>query len=348
MPVSGLVRLRRHLFGRQASFGTKVPATRAYPYSGVPDHNLNWTDPEIDSGSIDPVAPPTRQAPELTFDGDIPALYYDDIPQVYSGFFGGGVTPSTSGTSKSWPFDPASETIDDPDPYTYQFGDDRLDDWFQYGDGIIEDFEFNAPEGLGQVTGSASWRFGSIASTGSTDSPVTGTVPTPGLSVDKAGVPVYLKDCTISIGDDPDYLTPILRAVHSFVFRGTHEIDEKRWADGDQSFDADELVPGARELELELTLAKTDDTVGVGSESDDWMSDVSVNRYIKFRFLSTQEASTGIFYEWSNTMPMRYYTRTEGEVGGNSVIVLTAHAFFDPDYFEGVLNATIVNKLASL
>lgn len=348
MPVSGLVALRRHLFGRQADFGTKVPATRAYPFSGTPDNELNWTDPDVDAGSRDPVTPPTRQAPELTLDSEIPALYYDDIPLVYSGFFGGGVTPTGGGAAKTWAFHPESETIDDPDPYTYEFGDDRLDDWFQNGDGIAESFEFNAPEGLGQLTGSVSWRFGSISSTGSTDSPVTGTVPTPDLAVDKAGVPVYLKDCTISIGDDPDYLTPILRAVHSFTFRGSQEIDEKRWADGDQSWDADELVPGKRSLELELTLAKTDDTVGTGSESDHWMSDVSVNRYIKFSFESLAEAQSGINYSWENTMPMRYYTRAEGEVGQNSVIILTAHAFFDPDDFDGVLDATIVNKLTTL
>jgi hypothetical protein len=47
-------------------------------------------------------------------------------------------------------------------------------------------------------------------------------------------------------------------------------------------------------------------------------------------------------------MPMRIYTRTEGEVGGNSVIVLTGHAFYDPDDFEGVLNSTVVTTLGSL
>ena len=31
--------------------GTKVAATRAYGLTGVPDNELNWTDPEVDAGS---------------------------------------------------------------------------------------------------------------------------------------------------------------------------------------------------------------------------------------------------------------------------------------------------------
>ena len=51
MPIQGLVRYRKHQFGRQSVFGTKVAATRAYPFSGTPDVELNWTDPEVDTGS---------------------------------------------------------------------------------------------------------------------------------------------------------------------------------------------------------------------------------------------------------------------------------------------------------
>ena len=66
MPIQGLVRLRKHQFGRQLLPGTNVAATRAYPFSGVPEHELNWTDPEIDAGSRDITAPPFRDAPDLT------------------------------------------------------------------------------------------------------------------------------------------------------------------------------------------------------------------------------------------------------------------------------------------
>jgi hypothetical protein len=44
-------------------------------------------------------------------------------------------------------------------------------------------------------------------------------------------------------------------------------------------------------------------------------------------------------------MPMRYYTRTEGESGQNSTIILTGHAFYDPDDLDGVFESVIVNTL---
>ena len=97
MPVAGIVRLRKHLFGRQAAHGTKVAATRVYPFKGVPEVELNWTDPEVDLGSLDPVAAPHREAPALTAPLDIPQLDYNSLPILLSAFFGGGVEPLGAG-----------------------------------------------------------------------------------------------------------------------------------------------------------------------------------------------------------------------------------------------------------
>ena len=102
MPVQGLVRLRKHQFGRQLVPGTNVNATRAYPHSGVPEHELNWTDPEIDAGSRDIIAPPFREAPDLTASLEYPVLYYNNIPKMMSGFFGGDVAPTGGGTAQTW------------------------------------------------------------------------------------------------------------------------------------------------------------------------------------------------------------------------------------------------------
>jgi hypothetical protein len=350
MPVQGIARLRKHQFGRQANIGNKVPATRAYGASGVPSVDLAWTDPEIDAGSRDPVAAPFRGPSELTAPLEFPAVEYDDLPLVHAGFFGGGVVPvAGTGDIETWTFAPASETVDEVDPFCYEFGDDVLTDWYQFGDGIIESFEFTAPTGLGPLSCTTDWRFGSVSSTGSTDSPVQGTVPTAGLSVDTNGTKVYLKDIGVYIADSVAGLGAglIENAVHSFIFRGSQEVDLKRYADGDQSFDIDDYGFGPRTLELEVTYAKTADTVGVGSESDHWMSDESVNRYIRFVATSTVNIETGpdVPYSWSVTMPMRYYTREEGTEGGNTTIILNAHAFFDPDDFDGVLESVIVNSL---
>ena len=91
MPVRGLTRLRRHQFGRQAAFGTPVAATKAYLFSGVPEVELNWTDPEVDAGSLVEVAAPHREAPDLTAPLDIPQLRYNYLPLLMSGFYGGQI-----------------------------------------------------------------------------------------------------------------------------------------------------------------------------------------------------------------------------------------------------------------
>lgn len=347
-PIAGFVRFRKHQFGRQDVPGTKVPATRAYPFKGTPSVELNWTDPEVDVGSRDITAPPFRGASDLTETLDDPSLAYNSLPLMLSAFFGGDVAPTGGGTAKTWTFDPASLTVDDPDLYTYEFGDDVLTDWYQFGDGILESVEITGPEGLGPVTASMTWRYGSVSSTGSTDSPVDGTVPTPGLTVDTNAALVYLKDMGIYIADTVAGLGAgqVLQALHTFVLRLNQEVDQKRFADGDQSFDIDAYGPGARTIELECTFAKTADTVGTGSESDHWLSDEAVTRYVELRFVSKVLAqSPSTFNSWDVVIPMRYYTREEGDIGGNTTVVLMGRAFFDPDDLEGIFQSTIVNTL---
>jgi len=77
--MAGFVPYRKHQFGRQSSFGTPIVAQRAYPFTGVPDVNLNWTDPEGDFGSIDPIAKPYRVAPDLTANLTDNALAYNNL-----------------------------------------------------------------------------------------------------------------------------------------------------------------------------------------------------------------------------------------------------------------------------
>ena len=354
MPVAtaGLVRLRKHQFGRQSAFGTPVAATRAYPFSGTPDANLNWTDPEGDFGSLDPIAPPVRGAEDLTAGLSVPALYYNDLPLLLSGMFGDAVTPSGSGTSKTWVHQPASLTADDLDVFTYEFGDDVTDDWFQFGDGLLESLTFNAPESLGALTADSSWRFGMVRYEGATEAALQPdpAVPTAGLTVDSAGIPVYLGDAVLSIdsafGDIGT--TPISDALHSFNLSISQELDLKRFANG-TGFDLSGYGRGARVIELALQFAKTDDTVGTGSESDAWFSETAVNRFVEIAFESSAVAETGspdVPYSWTLRMPLRYYTRAEGAIGGNSTITLTGRAFYSSD-LSYPFYSSVVNTLAS-
>jgi hypothetical protein len=352
-PIQGFVRLRKHQFGRQQDFGTKVAATRAYPFSGTPDADLAWTDPDADVGSRDPVAPPYRGPSEITAPLEVSALCYNHVPLIFSAFFGGAEVPTGAGTAQTWTYEPASLTVDEVDPFTYEFGDDVLTDWFQFGDGILESFEITGPEGLGPLTASMSWRFGSAASSGSTDFPDAPVVPTGGLSVPTDDIYLYLKDGAIYIDSDATDIfnaaNKISDALHTFIFRGNQEVDLKRFANGAQTFDIDAYGMGARALELECTWAKTADTVGIGSEADAWMSDTAVDRYVGLRFVSTALAqSPSTFYSMDISFPMRYYTRAEGEIGGNTTVILTGHAFDDETgsgAFGGVFESTIVNTL---
>ncbi len=346
MPVQGLVRLRKHLFGRQPSFGEKVAATRAYPFKGVPDSELNWTDPDIDTGSLDPIAAPHREAPAISAALTDPQLNYNTIPLLLSAFFGSQGAPS-GGPAYTWHTEPASATLDDLDPYTYGFGDDVLTDWFQLGDGILESVDFTIPVGLGPVTTDMTWKFGSTSSTGSTDSPVDGSVPED-LDIELNPAIVYGKDLSIFIADDAAGLdtNQILDALHAGVLHFAGDIDEKRYANGTQSFDVSAFARATRTITIEFTFAKTADTVGTGSESDHWMADQAVDRYLRLHFLSKSEASTGVFYEWTVDMPFRYYTRAEGDEGGNTTVVLTGHAFYDPEDLGAVLVSDVVCTLS--
>ena len=185
MPVQGFTRARKHQFGRESVLGTDVAATRAYPFTGVPSVVLNWTDPDVDTGSIVKTVAPYRIHSDLTAALTDPAIAYDDIPLMMCALFGGQESPTGGGTAKTWTNKPSAvDPLDTPDTFTYEFGDDVLTDWFQLGGGILEGLTITGPEGLGPCTAALTWRFASAASTGSTDSPVTGTVPTPDLDVD--------------------------------------------------------------------------------------------------------------------------------------------------------------------
>ena len=347
-PIAGFTRLRKHQFGRQADFGTKVSATRAYPFSGVPTVELNWTDPEIDVGSRDPVAPPYRTAPDLTASLTDPALAYNNIPILMCGFFGGDEAPANAGTSYTWTHEPASLTVDDPDTFTYEFGDDVLTDWFQLGDGILESVEITGPDGLGPLSTSMSWRFAPWRRPARRTARTRPSFPR-AASRSARRTRSSTSRTARSHRRHRRPASPagkISDALHNFTLRLSQEMDVKRFANGSQTFDADAYGPGARTIELECTFAKTADIVGTGSESDDWMSDDAVNRYVQLYFESTSMADGATPYSWTITMPMRYYTRTEGEIGGNTTVVLTGHAFYDAVEMSGVFESVAVTQLS--
>jgi hypothetical protein len=351
MPVAipGLIALRRHLFGRQETFGTPYNASRAYPFNGVPDVNLNWTDVEGDFGSVDPIAPPYRAIPDLTANLTDNAVAYDDLPLMLASILGDDVSPTGGGTAKTWTFQPASLTQDDVDVFSYQFGDDVEEDWFLLFDGLTESVTFTFPRGLGPVTASMNWRFGSARYAGATESALQPeiTVPTVGLSIDSAAIPVYLGDAKLYINDSAATLgnTQISDALYGGSLTISRELDQKRFANG-TGFDLSGFSSGKRNIEFQMDFAKTEDIVGTGSESDAWFSATAVDRFVRLAFTSTTMVTGATPYSWEIDMPLRYYTRADDAEGGNSVVQLTGHQFYQSATLGYAFKSVVINKLA--
>ena len=354
-PVAGFVRTRRHQFGRQSALNTPVAAVKIYGLKGTPDIDPQWTDPDVDTGSIDPYESPHREAGDYTAPLTDPSLRYNTLPLLMCGTFGGAVTPTGAGDAKTWVHEPASDGTDEVDAFTYEFGyTDVPSDWEQMFDGIVETIEITGPDGLGALTVSVTWRFGGVNGSGFTDFPDSPAVPT-ALDQSLNEAIVYLKDMAIFIASDPDDLdtAQISDALHTFTLRITKTVDQKRFANGDQSFNIDDYGVSARLIELECSWAKTSDIVGEGSESDAWFSETSVDRFVRLYAESKEIAETpSTPYSWDISMPMRYYTRSEGDIGGNAVTILTGHAFLDPDGsdtdFGGVFKSTAVTTQATV
>lgn len=350
--VLGKVRLRRHLFGQQSLFGTSVPAVRAYPFSGVPTPNLNWTEQTGDFGSLYPVAPRYKGIPDLNFTQNDTALAYNDLPLMFTAFFGTGAPTGTPDVT--WEWTPDGLGTEDFVAFTYEFGDDadgvggNPNDWEQYVDGILTSLTFDSPdEGGGVLTAALGWKFADLRYAGSTDIPPTGTIPSITDRPDTTPTRVYLKDGSVYLDSDASDIggTQLLGAVHKFQLTCTQEVDEKRWVDGTQTFAVEDYGRGATRINLALTYAKTADTVGVGSESDAWSADDPIGRYFRIVFESTVDADVGTPYSWEFSMPARYFQREHGEIGNNSVVILTAEAFLD-SVLDFPFSTTVVNTLA--
>jgi hypothetical protein len=344
-------RLLKHQFGEQSALGTAVPATRAIPFTGVPDIDLAYQEATGDFGSIDEVARPFRQAPELTAPLTLDQLDYNTIPLIMQGLIKGGVTASGAGTAKTWTHQAASLSADDFGIFTYQHGAaGESNYWDQLIDGVIESANFTLPDNLGPVSVSTQWRFLDFGMTDSTDKPVSGTVPTAGLTVDNDPVRVFLADAELFIDDTYTGIgsTKISDALLSGSLNITQETDVKRTANGSNTrFAASGYARGARTITLELQFEPTDDIIGTGSEVDKWSSNTIVDRFVELRFTSPEIITGSTPYSWSLRGPMRYRTRQRTTHNSNVTVTLNGRWFYQDD-LGYPFRSVAVNTLASL
>lgn len=353
MPIQGFTRFRKRQWGYQGSnssvITTAAVATRVIPWKGVPDVNLNYTYPEQDEGSLHKVAAPYQTANDITASVAGP-LNYNDAPYLFTAGLVGGITPSGGGSDKTWTFTPPSLTSSPLGMFTEQFGDDVLTDWWQLLGTVFESFTLTGDNTMGPLQLSGNLRSAQWKSTGSTDHPVSGTVPTAALTVDATPTPIFLGDCEVFLNASAGAIgtTKISDAVEGMVLSVTNGLDHKRYANGSNTrFSIAGYGLGSQEITLALTLAKTAQTVGLLSENDLWFDDTATKRFCELRFTSPVIITGVIPYSLVIRLPFFYTTRGDGENGNNTQITLTGTAVYDSTLTYAI-RATLVNTLASL
>lgn len=353
MPIleGASVRLRKHQWGYQGSnvstIRTPVAAVRVIPLRGTPsvEPNLTWDD--VDEGSLDPIQAPYYGPLDIT-EPLTGMLTFNDLPWYLNVSIKSGVTPTGGGTAKTWTHQAASLTSDPLGYITEEFGDAVEDDWYQFFGGVAEEFSVSG-DATAPLEASLSMRFAGYASTGSTDKPVTGTVPTASLTVDDEPTRVFLADAEVFIDDAFGDIgtTKIADALQSLELSVGNSLDLKRPANGSNTrFQIAQYGRGEREITLTATWHKTTQTVGTGSESDDWMADTPTKRFIEVRVTSPEIITGSTPYSWSVRLPAFYTTREEGEQDNNTTVILTARAVYDPD-LAYAFRSVLVNSLAT-
>lgn len=337
MPIQGLTRFRRNQWGKQSSFASNTSATRRMPWRGAIEVDPARTDPDVDVGSLDPILAPFLGPQTVTQGVEIPAFAYDDAPYFWSALIKGGVTPTGGGAAKTWTFQAASLTADDFDYFTVEYGDDVATDFMIGGSGTADGGEIGFGDDLGVFTGSLDMIYARAQ---------LGTGPTGGLVIDDtpqwvygAHTEVYLDTTYSAIGT-----TRIVDAVHGATVRITNNLDQKRFANGSNTaFQLSGYGRGAREIEVELVLAKTTATVAEFVTLDDTPVP---ERFIELRTVSPETVG-GSNYSQSVRIAGHLISRSDGELGGNSTVTLTYRGRYDSDLGYAV-RAQVVCGLASL
>jgi len=336
--VAGLVRLRFNQVAKQTVIGTAVTTTRRVPWRGPIVYNPNRTNPDVDTGSLDPVIAPYSTGPEVTWNPTGP-LTFNDLPIRLSAGLKGGVTATGAGTAKTWTYQLSSLTADTFDYWTDEFGDDtEATDTIRGIGGVADSLEETMPEGLGPWELSDNWIFADAT---------LGANAADGLSVDSspefvfgADTAVYLDSAAGSIG-----ITPLVDAIHGVTIRVANNLDQKRYANGSNTrFALQGYGRGERVIEVVLTLAKTAATIAEAATLDDTPVP---DRFIRVLTSSTELAEAATPYRYDRQGAFRLFERAEGEIGGNATIVLTYRAFYSST-LGYAYRAVVVNQLTAL
>ena len=325
MPIAGFRRFRKVQVGITSSISSNVAATRQLSYRGPLVYEPNRTQPDVDTGSLDPMLASFFGAVDVTspWTGN---QSFDELPYIYALGIKGGVTPTGSATGRIWTYQAASLTADPFDYATQQWGDDVTYDIITGGAGVINDLSLSFGEDLSAFATTANLFFARAAF--GSNSGFTG-----GLILDAspewlygAHTVIYMDVNAAAIGT-----TPILDAVHAASFSVNNNLDKKRFANGSNSgFNLAGFGRGPREIEFKITLAKTVQTVTEAQTLDD----VPVpTRYFDIKTTST-EIIPGGTTPFSNSIrfPAELIARDDGELENNTTIELTYRGKYDATF----------------
>jgi hypothetical protein len=338
-PIQGFTRLRYSQIGKQTVIGTGVPSTRRLPWRGTISYNPNRTDPDVDTGTLDPAISPYPMAPETTWD-PTGMVTFNDLPYRFAAGLKGGVTPTGSAAvGYTWTYQLASLTADTFDYFTVETGDDTAaSDGIEGYGGVIDTLSEEMGEDLGPWSFSDNWLFATAA---------LATDKTAGLTVDDtpeyvfgADTVVYMDSNALAIG-----ITPLVDAVHGATIKVSNALDQKRFANGSNvRFALQGYGRGPREVELTLTLAKTTATMAEAATLDD---DPVPLRFFDVKTISREFAGGVVPMVYSRRGCFTLRSREEGEIGGNATIVLTYKAQYN-SVLTYAYRASVINALSAL
>jgi hypothetical protein len=342
--AQGFTRFRKIQVGKQSVIGTVVPAARVLPFRSAVVLNPNRTDPDVDVGSLDPVIAPYATAQDVTMAGAAGPQTYNDLAIRMSAGIKGGVSPTGSAVlGYTYTFTAASLTADSFDYYSVETGDETADasgmGILGFG-GVINNFGMTMPEDLGPWTGSDDWVFAGATYGNRTAALTPDANPVFMFGADTA---FYLDSAAGSIG-----MTRLADAVRGASLTVSNNLDLKRFANGSNTrFQLGAYGRGARQIEFTVTVEKTAATIAEAITLDDTPTP---NRYWKVSANSTETNSAGSGGTKAKAdiyLPVRLFSWSEGEIGGNSTLTLSYRGFYDSTLayaFKGV----VVNSLATL
>ena len=328
MPIQGFARNRFHQFGLQTVVNTPVDATRRIAFRGVPDINPNWTDQEVDTGSIDIAVP---AVPRRGRHHRVPDRA-DELPPH----------PAAHGGGRAWWRLPVivGHLVHVGAPV----GVPDLDHagLLHRGDGRRRDARprrtrssstaassnactMGFDETLGPWTVAADWRFSGVNAHGT---------PTAGLTVGSnlplvfgADTALYIDDTSGSIGG-----TLIADSLHSAEVRIENTIDLKRFAQGSNTrFQIGGYGLSARVIGATFRFAKTSQIVAaLNCETVDWLNATAVNRYVQLVTTSTVRGRVRASRSPGTRVSAgTWRVRSDVEIGGNAVVELQLVGHYD-------------------